>query len=102
MNIRKPLGIAAGILLLLAFTSSGWIYNVVRKSAQLEASNEQMALRATFLQQYGNQAIIKQLVSPKKVYSVFWTDEAGINHVSWNIGGLWVMVYSSNDAAPEK
>jgi hypothetical protein len=52
-------------------------------------------LQTTFVQQYGGQATIKQLVSPDKVYAAVWIGEDGLSHVSWNIGGLWVTVWNS-------
>lgn len=89
---RKILWIVIGVVVLLATISSGWVYNLVSKNNQLEM----VALQATFVQQYGSQATIKQLVSPNKVYAALWTDSEGVSHVSWNIGGFWCVVWSEN------
>ena len=95
MKNRRVIGILIAVVVLLALTSSGWIYNMVSRSSQLAQSNEMATLQATFTQLYGNDAVITQLVSPEKVYAAMWTDGNGTTHVSWNIGGLWVTVWNS-------
>ncbi len=97
MVVKKVLGIVGIVLVLIALASSGWIYNIMHQNSQLLRGNEMATLQTTFVQQYGSQATIQQLVSPDKVYAALWTDGEGISHVSWNIGGLWVTVYSSRD-----
>jgi len=87
--------VATGIVV-VAIAGSGWIYGVVSKNSQIAKNNELATLQTTFTQQYGGQAVIKQLVSPQKVYAALWTDSAGASHISWNIGGLWVTVYNSS------
>lgn len=83
------------ITLLVVATCSGWVFNVVKSRSNARA-NEFAALQSTFNQQYGTDGVtIKQLVSPKKVYVAVWTSKDGASHVSWNIGGLWVTVFSS-------
>ena len=99
MKIKKILWIVVGVIILIVFTSSGWVYNIVNKNNQLLKSSEMANLQTTFVQQYGGEAAIKQLVSPDKVYAALWSDADGISHVSWNIGGLWVTVYSSSEPA---
>ncbi len=91
---RKTLWITLAVIILIALAGSGWVYNAVR-SNNLTRNNEMAVLQTTFVQQYGGQATIKQLVSPDKVYAAVWIGEDGITHVSWNIGGLWVTVWSS-------
>ncbi len=96
---RRSLWIILGIVVLVALASSGWIYNVVQSNKDAK-SRELAALQTTFVQQYGGKAIIKQMVSPDKVYAAIWVSEDGITHVSWNIGGLWVTVFNSESTAP--
>ncbi len=102
MKSKRTLGIVAAVIIFLAIGSSGWVYNIVNKNNQLLRTNEMSALQVTFVQQYGSQAVIKQLVSPDKVYAALWSDGDGISHVSWNIGGLWVTVYSATPPAGGK
>ncbi len=92
--MRKTIWIIVAVIIIVTLASSGWIYNIVVKNNQLLESNEIASLQTTFVQQYGSEAVIKQLVSPDKVYAALWTDKSGVAHVSWNIGGLWVMVYT--------
>ncbi len=91
---KKRLCIILGVVILLALVSSGWIYTIVKNNDQTK-NREMATLQATFVQQYGGKAVIKQLVSPDKVYAAIWVSEDGLTHVSWNIGGLWVTVYTS-------
>ncbi len=100
MKGKKVLGIVGTVLVLVALVSSGWIYNIISRNNELVRGNEMATLQTTFVQQYGSGAIIKQLVSPDKVYAALWTDGDGIQHVSWNIGGLWLTVYSGNPSTP--
>jgi len=83
------------VVLLVVGGSSGWVYNFIQKNNNAKAI-ELAVLQQTFLQQYGDKAVIKQMVSPEKVYAVAWTDGDGLSHVSWNIGGLWVTVFSGS------
>jgi hypothetical protein len=85
--------IVIGVALLVA--GSGWVYNICRDNDKETKSSELAALQVSFVQQYGGEAKIEQLVSPSKVYASLWTDKEGISHVSWNIGGLWVTVWTS-------
>ncbi len=87
---KKVISIVAIIVVIIAAISSGWIYNIVRTNK----ANELTTLLDTFRQQYGTEAVIKDLVSPKKVYAVSWSDN-GYNNISWNIGGIWVTVFST-------
>ena len=100
MNSKKILWIVAGIIILLVLTSSGWVYNLVRSNSELVQSNELATLQTTFIQQYGSQATIQRLVSPDKVYAAMWTDSNGISHVSWCVGGVWAIVWSSPSSTP--
>ena len=90
MKVKKIVWIIVGIVVAIALVSSGWVYNVIRTHRADELSN----LRSTFIQQYGTEATINMLVSPKKVYAVSWTSADGYNNISWNIGGIWLTVYS--------
>ncbi len=96
---KKRLCIILGVVILLALVSSGWIYTIVKNNDQAK-NRELSALQATFVQQYGGKAVIKQMVSPDKVYAAIWVSEDGVTHVSWNIGGLWVTVFNSESPAP--
>jgi hypothetical protein len=95
---RKVFWIAVAVVIVMVLTSSGWVFNILSRNSELIKSNEMATLQTTFIQQYGSQAVIKQLVSPNKVYAALWTDGDGLSHVSWNIGGLWVTVFSSSNA----
>ena len=97
MKIKKTLWIVVAVIIMIALTSSGWVFNVVNQNNQLLQSNEMATLQTTFVQQYGGEATITQLVSPDKVYAALWTDGAGASHISWNIGGLWVTVWDSQN-----
>jgi hypothetical protein len=103
MNSRKILSIIAWIGSIIALTgvitlTSLLVMEKNRNSRITRDSEERATLQTTFAQQYGGEATIKQLVSPDKVYAALWTDSSGVTHVSWNIGGLWVTVYSSGNA----
>lgn len=93
--MKKVLWIVMGVIIVIALSSSGWVYNIVNRNNELVRGNEMATLQTTFVQQYGSGAVIKQLVSPNKVYAAMWTDADGISHVSWNIGGVWAVVWSS-------
>jgi len=100
MKGKKVIGIVAGVIVLVGLISSGWVYGIVSKNAQLVKGNEMASLQTTFVQQYGSGATIKQLVSPDKVYAALWSDAEGNSHVSWNVGGLWVTVWSTPVTTP--
>lgn len=95
MKVRKLIWIPLVVIAAICLASSGFIYNALRENSQSANSNELANLQVTFLQQYGSDATIKQLVCPDKVYAAAWTSSDGATHISWNIGGLWVTVYSS-------
>lgn len=86
---KKTILITMAVIVLVAVSSSGWVYNIIHASRV----NELTVLNNTFRQQYGIEAVIKQIVSPKKVYAVSWTAD-GYNNISWSIGGIWVKIYS--------
>ena len=71
-------------------------YTTIKGNNDAKTNNEMAVLQTTFVQQYGNGAIIKQLVAPTKVYAALWVSSDNISHVSWNIGGLWCVVWNSN------
>ncbi len=91
---RKILWIVVGVILVIMLTGSGWVYNIVKSNSLLIQNNEMATLQTTFVQQYGSQASIKQLVAPEKVYAALWTDANGDSHISWNIGGMWAVLWS--------
>ena len=80
------------IVLLLVLTSSGWVYVAV-ESRNNAKTRELSELQTAFAQQYGNEAVMKQLVSVEKVYAAYWTRPDGTPYVSWNVGGVWVTVH---------
>ncbi len=100
MERKKVLGVVMGVVVILALSSSGWIYNIVSRNSELVRGNEMATLQTTFVQQYGSGAVIQQLVSPEKVYAALWTDGEGLSHVSWNIGGLWATIWSAPNPVP--
>jgi hypothetical protein len=78
-----------------ALISSGWIYSAVKLRDDAKVK-ELETLQSTFNQQYGTDGItVTQMISPDKVYVAVWTSKDGTTNVSWNIGGLWVTVFSS-------
>ena len=87
---KRIILIVVVFILLIAAISSGWVYNIIRSNK----ANELMTLENSFRQQYGQDAVITDLVSPEKVYAAAWTSSDGHNNISWNIGGVWVTVYS--------
>ncbi len=93
MKNKKYLQIIAGVtfsLVILLVSFYGGTYYNRQKTAK---DTEQTILQQTFIQQYGSDATIKQIVSPTKVYAAAWTSKDGTAHISWNIGGLWVTDY---------
>ncbi len=93
---KRILQVVIWVIAMVVLTGSGWVYNIIKEKNN--ASNEELAvLQSTFTQQYGEGAIIEKLVSPDKVYAAMWSGSDGITYVSWNIGGLWVTVYSSQE-----
>lgn len=94
--MNKKLWIVIGVLVLAVIgTSSGLVYNTVKGNNENATKSEMSQLQTTFVQQYGSKAIIKEIVAPEKVYAALWTDGDGGSHVSWNIGGVWAVVWSS-------
>jgi len=84
------------ILILVATAVSGWTITFI-KNREATKDKELVALQSSFAKQYGTDGItVTQLVSPDKVYAAVWTDKDGLSHVSWNIGGIWVTVYSGD------
>ncbi len=87
--------VAVGVIIILAAASSGWVYNIIAKNNELMKANELANVMATFTQEYGNQVIVDQLVSPEKVYAARWRSTSdNITRISWNIGGVWGLVKS--------
>lgn len=80
------------VVILLAVFSSGWVYSVVESRNDTRTA-ELSELKASFVQQYGNDTTMKQLVSVEKVYAAYWSRQDGTPCVSWCIGGVWVTVY---------
>ena len=97
--IFKKFGGVIFAVLLFSFGFSGWIYNYVRSENDKRAL-ELATMSNGFVQQYGTAATIKQLIIPEKVYAALWEDSEKIQHVSWNIGGLWVEVWKNKEAIP--
>ncbi len=95
MKAKRILLIVLLTTILIIFTASGWVYNIWVKNAQLIESQEMATIQASFVQQYGSGATINQLVAPDKVYAAAWTDGDGLSHVSWNIGGVWAVIWTS-------
>lgn len=91
--------IAIGLAIVIVIGGSFWGYNYVKGNNDAKINNEMATLQTTFVQQYGSSAVIKQLVSPTKVYAALWVGADNISHVSWNIGGLWCVVWSSGNPA---
>ena len=91
---KEMVAVIAGGIIALALCVSGWVYTAIE--AHNNAKDKELAtLTSAFSQQYGTDGItIKQIVSPEKVYVAVWTNKDGTTNVSWNIGGLWVTVYS--------
>ncbi len=99
--MNKKLWVVIGVLVLAVIgTTSGLIYNMVKSNSETATKAEMSQLQTTFVQQYGSKAVIKELVAPEKVYAALWSDGDGISHVSWNIGGVWAVVWSSPAPTP--
>ncbi len=97
-NRRAMVGMTL-IALIVVIMGIGFMGYTIGKNRQVSENSEMLNLQTTFVQQYGSESTIRQIVSPDKVYAALWTDSDGIAHVSWNIGGLWVMVYSGNSTS---
>ncbi len=93
-NIWKVGTIILAIIIVAGGSFYG--YTTVKGNNDAKLNNELGTLQTTFVQQYGNQAVIKQLVAPTKVYAALWVGSDNISHVSWNLGGLWVTVWNSS------
>jgi hypothetical protein len=87
--------ISLGLAILVVIMSVFLFARLNKTQSDAKANEEMQALQTTFVQSYGSKAVIKQMASPEKVYAALWTDENGIGHVSWNIGGVWAIVWSS-------
>jgi type II secretory pathway pseudopilin PulG len=94
--MKKVTVIVVLAIVVIALASSGWVYSIVRSNR----ADELESVQRSFVQQYGSVATINELVSPKKVYAASWTAD-GNNNISWNIGGIWVLVYSVPVAATD-
>ena len=92
--IPKTAKIIICIILILGVASSGWLYYYLKTRNDKDLA-ESIALNNSFVQQYGQDAKVLQLVIPDKVYAVSWEDGDKTTHVSWNIGGLWVEVWNN-------
>ncbi len=97
-NIWKTITIILAIIIVAGGSFLG--YNYVKGNNDAKLNNELGTLQTTFVQQYGNKAVIKQLVAPTKVYAALWVGSDNISRVSWNIGGIWVQVWSGNPPTP--
>jgi hypothetical protein len=91
--MKKQVLWSIAIVVGLVVSSSGWIFNTVQNGNDARAA-ELSELNSSFVQQYGNETTMKQLVLVEKVYAAYWTDKDGIPYVSWNIGGVWAVVYA--------
>lgn len=95
--MKKVLTIVAVIFLVIC-AGSGWVYRTV-ESRNDAKTKELSVLGSAFMQRYGTDATIKQLVRVDKVYTAYWTKLDGTSCVSWCIGGVWATVYIGQ--APE-
>lgn len=96
--MNKKLLMILAIVIIVAGATSGWVFNFI-KSQKYARDKELTAVQSSFDRQYGIDGItIMQMVSPKKVYAVSWKSKDGLSHVSWNIGGIWVMVYTAPES----
>ena len=94
----KWISIILSVILLIA--AGFWGVTIIRSHNDAKTNEELTTLQTTFIQQYGGKAVIRQLVSPSKVYAALWTDGDSINHVSWNVGGVWVVVWTAPPSTP--
>ena len=99
MYFGKKLTILLTAVFIVA-ASSGWAFNFwkARQNTAVVSNQELSILQNAFVQQYGDKAVIKQVVSPNRVFAALWTDENNVTHVSWNIGGIWTTVYNAPTA----
>ncbi len=93
---KRILQVIVWVIVIIALTSSGWVYNIIKDKNEVD-DNKLAELQSTFIQQYGESAVMGKIVSPDRVYAAMWSDGEGVTYVSWNIGGLWVTVYSSQE-----
>lgn len=93
MQKYKWLSIALASIILVGLIAGGYFY--FKHQDNIKHNNEIMNLNTSFIQQYGSKVTIKQMVAPQKVYAALWIDADGIDHVSWNIGGVWAVVWSA-------
>lgn len=81
------------VLVLAAAAVSGWAISRESGDDRSISKEESMNLQLSFMKQYGTDATITQLISPK-IYEAMWTKDGNTN-VSVNFGGVWVTVAST-------
>ncbi len=83
------------IVLIVLGIASGWVYHYFAGNSSVAApimsQTELMGLQVSFIKQYGTQANISEVITPK-IYEVAWTDGQGGKNVSMNVGGVWVLI----------
>jgi len=95
---RRLFTLVGIILAVLILSGSGWGY-MSWKTNRDNNKTLMATLDAQFQQQYGTTNVtIKQFMRAKITYVAVWTDGKNTN-VSWNVGGLWVTVYSQSIAS---
>lgn len=93
-NIWKTLAIILAIIIIVGGAYFG--YTTVKDNNDVKAKNELAVLQSAFYQQYGSQAIIKELIAPDKVYAALWVSSDNATHISWCIGGYWAEVFNTS------
>ena len=96
---QRILVIVLAVLVALG-CASGWVYHfVVNKNTYVIQPDEYMGLQVSFMKKYGNDATIKEAISPK-IYEVSWTDAQGNSNVSMCVGGVWILIASQKTMSP--
>ncbi len=83
------------ILIVIAVlgSASGWVYHATTDKNNDVTQEELMNLQVSFMQQYGTEAAINEVINPK-IYEIAWTGSDGSKNVSMNVGGVWVLIAS--------
>jgi hypothetical protein len=92
--MKNKLLIIIGIIILLAISALGWIFVGITSDNRL-SDNEINALKISFIQTYGDNVTINQLISPDRIYAALCKDTKGNLFISWNVGGYWITVWTA-------
>lgn len=88
---KKQILIAVGILLVVAMIATPTVLYLTHMSGEKVAEEEgkQQELLFAFVERYGSEARLVEIVEPENLYIYVWEQE-GIRHFTLSINGLFV------------